>query len=444
MSTEYKLSYTAAQIDEKLGKIDNMVKSVNNIEPDENGNVEIVVNNENVDLSGYATEQWVQNAYQPKGEYLTEHQDISGKLDANKLPEAINTALAQAKASGEFDGKDGNDYVLIDADKTEIAELAAELINVPTKTSELENDSRFITADDIPESGISIKLTKAFSDFFTNLQTLLPQLAYIEQDHIGATLVSNAETLVKILNNVPLTNLTATYSGGYVTIGTNLDNLRKYITVTGTYTDGTVATIVDYELSGTIIDGESVLTVTSGDVSTTVSVTGTPNTYLYSNGFEYTDVTGGWVNEGNIGLPELTEIAKDNNSLYIKASKTTTTGNPVNTYATKNTIDLTKYSKFIVDGEFTVSGANGSSNIRATSTLNTDPDFTVAYEKSVVIFNAAKSTTTNDVFEVDLSTIDFSALDASKVYIALSAGVWANNTNASCNIRNIYLVPKAA
>ena len=39
--------------------------------------------------------------------YLTEHQDISGKLDADKLPEAINTALAQAKESGEFDGKDG-------------------------------------------------------------------------------------------------------------------------------------------------------------------------------------------------------------------------------------------------------------------------------------------------------------------------------------------------
>lgn len=39
--------------------------------------------------------------------YLTEHQDISGKLDASKLPEAINTALEQAKNSGEFDGEDG-------------------------------------------------------------------------------------------------------------------------------------------------------------------------------------------------------------------------------------------------------------------------------------------------------------------------------------------------
>lgn len=51
---------------------------------------------------------------------------IDDKLDANKLPEAINTALAQAKASGEFNGEPGapgDDYVLTDADKREIAEL---------------------------------------------------------------------------------------------------------------------------------------------------------------------------------------------------------------------------------------------------------------------------------------------------------------------------------
>lgn len=41
---EYKLSYTAAEIDEKLGMVDNMVKSVNGQMPDENGNVEIPTN----------------------------------------------------------------------------------------------------------------------------------------------------------------------------------------------------------------------------------------------------------------------------------------------------------------------------------------------------------------------------------------------------------------
>ena len=33
---------------------------------------------------------------------------LAGKLPASELPAAINTALAQAKASGEFDGKDGS------------------------------------------------------------------------------------------------------------------------------------------------------------------------------------------------------------------------------------------------------------------------------------------------------------------------------------------------
>jgi hypothetical protein len=47
------------------------------------------------------------SAFQNDAGYLTQHQDISGKLDANKLPAAVNEALAQAKASGAFDGKDG-------------------------------------------------------------------------------------------------------------------------------------------------------------------------------------------------------------------------------------------------------------------------------------------------------------------------------------------------
>lgn len=47
-----------------------------------------------VDLTGYATEAWVNGKLE---DYLTESQ----------LQTAINTALAQAKASGEFDGADG-------------------------------------------------------------------------------------------------------------------------------------------------------------------------------------------------------------------------------------------------------------------------------------------------------------------------------------------------
>lgn len=47
------------------------------------------------------------SAFENDKGYLTQHQDISGKLDADKLPEAINDALAQAKESGEFKGDKG-------------------------------------------------------------------------------------------------------------------------------------------------------------------------------------------------------------------------------------------------------------------------------------------------------------------------------------------------
>ena len=51
----------------------------------------------NVDLTGYATEQYVKEYAQPKGDYIEETQ----------LPVVVNDALAQAKASGEFDGATG-------------------------------------------------------------------------------------------------------------------------------------------------------------------------------------------------------------------------------------------------------------------------------------------------------------------------------------------------
>lgn len=68
--------------------------------------------------------------------------DLSGYLKKTELTDAINTALAQAKESGEFDGEpgytpqkgvdyfDGDDYILTDTDKNEIAEQAAALVEV--------------------------------------------------------------------------------------------------------------------------------------------------------------------------------------------------------------------------------------------------------------------------------------------------------------------------
>ena len=98
MAQEFTLSYTASDINRRLGAVDDMVKSVNGIAPNSAGNVSITIPSKVSELTN------------DKG-YLTQHQDISGKLDAEALPDAIDTALAQAKASGAFDGKDGEDGI---------------------------------------------------------------------------------------------------------------------------------------------------------------------------------------------------------------------------------------------------------------------------------------------------------------------------------------------
>lgn len=70
----------------------------------------------------------------------------TNKLNSTELPTAINTALEQAKASGEFDGQDGKDgekgdkgdpYTLTEADKTEIVQ--AVITAIPKYNGEVED-----------------------------------------------------------------------------------------------------------------------------------------------------------------------------------------------------------------------------------------------------------------------------------------------------------------
>ena len=75
-------------------------------------------------IEGLATEQWVTDK-----NYLTQHQDISHLADKSELPTKVSEL--------ENDSK----FITID----DISE-----ITVPTKTSELTNDSGFITINDVP------------------------------------------------------------------------------------------------------------------------------------------------------------------------------------------------------------------------------------------------------------------------------------------------------
>lgn len=96
--SEYKLPYTASEINRKLGKIDNLAE--------EKISISDIIN----DLTTNASNKPLSAAQGVAIKSLIDILDTD-KLDASELTLAINTALAQAKESGEFDGTDGEDGV---------------------------------------------------------------------------------------------------------------------------------------------------------------------------------------------------------------------------------------------------------------------------------------------------------------------------------------------
>ena len=72
---------------------------------------------------------------------------------------------------------------------------------------------------------------------------------------------------------ITLTSISATYSGGDVAVGTALTELNG-ITVTGTYSNGSTSEITGYTLSGEIAEGENTITVSYDGKTTTFIVKG--------------------------------------------------------------------------------------------------------------------------------------------------------------------------
>ena len=94
----------------------------------------------------------------PDGTRLSDH----AFLESSELPEAVNVALAQAKASGEFDGKNpvkGEDY-WTDADKKEIVDDVLEQIEIPDVSVEIPTfdlAAMSMTAVTLPVGSASIE-----------------------------------------------------------------------------------------------------------------------------------------------------------------------------------------------------------------------------------------------------------------------------------------------
>ena len=82
-------------------------------------------------------------------------------------------------------------------------------------------------------------------------------------------------TVIGVREETPVTlvSIGANYTGGEVEAGTQITALTG-VTVTGTWSDGSTSAITGYTLTGDIAEGENVITVTYGGLTTTFTVTG--------------------------------------------------------------------------------------------------------------------------------------------------------------------------
>ena len=279
---------------------------------------------------------------------------VTEYLDANP----VQTGATQEEA--EQIQKNTNDIAALKGDLSQLSEeianktrtgLSTEAID---KLEEVGNYLTYITADGgskwtelisilrngssgggsggtIPATGITLdKTTLSFTDSAT--QTLV---ATVEPSDTTDKIVwtSNAESVAKVTNGVvkplsngsatitatcgsvsatcsvtvdiaeeeqvTLTSISATYTGGDVAIGTALTDLTG-ITVTATYSDGSTSNVTGYTLSGTIAEGENTITVSYGGKTTTFTVIGTASVSAGET-IVYNVFNGEYINSGYSG-----------------------------------------------------------------------------------------------------------------------------------------------
>ena len=111
-----------------------------------------------------------------------------------------------------------------------------------------------------------------------------------------------------------LSSISVVYTGGEVTVGTDVNSLSG-IVVTATYSDETFENVNGYELSGEIIEGTNVITVTYQGLTTTFEVVG----YVESTDEEWVVVQEIGENYESGGLDLATGEVTENTSWYVSS-----------------------------------------------------------------------------------------------------------------------------
>lgn len=173
-----------------------------------------------------------------------------------------------------------------------------QFLNIPKNTSDLNNDSLFATENYVKTEIANAQLgggtgwvdlseyaTKKYvDDAVNNVEIQSSANIYIGPneptgDNLPLYWLDTNGSSVPEQPDVPdapeatLTGITATYSGNNVTVGTTITDLTG-ITVKAIYSDGSSKTVTNYSLSGTINEGDNIITVIYQGMTATFNVIG--------------------------------------------------------------------------------------------------------------------------------------------------------------------------
>lgn len=291
-----------------------------------------------VDLTGYAKEQWVQEGFQPKGNYLTEVPE--GYAKTEDIPKAYALPVGGDVLGGVKNG--GN--VVINADGTmtapesevqgmtsdQIAALHGMFKVCAFNRADVSAEyAAFIAAFGIEESEEEEPHTHAYTSAVTTaatcttagVRTYTCECGESYTESIPATGHTYADGVCSVCGAadpnynpaVTLSSISATYSGGDVAVGTAVTDLAGVV-VTAHYSDGSTENVTEYTLSGTIAEGSNTVTVSYGGKTTTFTVTGVAES---GGGDETTGEFGLVIPQGHAGAVTLDITPADADSMEI-------------------------------------------------------------------------------------------------------------------------------
>ena len=251
-------------------EVGNVVKTVNGVAPDVNGNVTI-----EIPEGGSVSDEQIATAV---SEYMVKNPIQSGATEeqANQITQNKDDITNLKNDKLDKSGWGADKYLGTDADGNIVEKTAPE-------SSESTNG---LTSEQIAALDGLFKIAAYTEDASAAYSAFMTAFGITDEgggDNSGSGDNEGEEDPEKTLASI-----SAVYTGGSVAVGTSVNDLTG-ITVTAHYSDGTSEVVTGYTLTGAIAEGSNTITVSYGGKTTTFTVTGVAE----SGGNETTNILDG-------------------------------------------------------------------------------------------------------------------------------------------------------